>query len=176
MKPEARENIRYPKIAAELKQMVDVDQAMRERALQEEDFWDYEIDAKNTARLKEIIKEIGLPSAEKVGMIAANDAWLLAQHADRDIAFQITYLELMKAARPTKEEKRHIAYLEDRIRVNQKRGQLYGTQFRQKDGQHVPCPIEDPENIDARRAAVGIGPLSEQIEHMYEKYPVPEKK
>jgi hypothetical protein len=64
-----------------------------------------------------------------------------------------------------------VAYLTDRVCINRGRGQLYGTQFTQEDGRHIPRTIEDEANIDARRAEVGMGPLSEQIQHMYNKYP-----
>jgi hypothetical protein len=64
----------------------------------------------------------------------------------------------------------------DRVCVNRGRGQLYGTQFTQEDGKHIPRTIEDEANIDARRAEVGMGPLSEQIELMYQKYPMGDEK
>jgi hypothetical protein len=69
-----------------------------------------------------------------------------------------------------------VAYLTDRVCVNRGRGQLYGTQFTQEDGKHIPRTIEDEANIDARRAEVGMGPLSEQIELMYQKYPMGDEK
>ncbi len=51
------ENISSPNIAIEIKRMVDVDQAMRERS-GEDDFWDEKIDARNTERMKKIAREI----------------------------------------------------------------------------------------------------------------------
>lgn len=165
------ENILFPNIALEIKAMIEVDQDMRERCNTDEDAWDDEIDIRNTARMKEIVAEIGWPTASKVGKQIASDAWLLVQHADRDVEFQEQCLTLMKSESSEEVERRDIAFLEDRIRVNKKRGQLYGTQFRQINGKHVPLPIEDEQNIDARRAEMGMGTLAERIEEMYKKYP-----
>lgn len=169
------ESIRFPQIAQELKAMVDVDQEMRERS-QIENFWDKTIDVKHTERMKEIVADIGWPTVSKVGMQGASNAWLLVQHADHDVDFQEHCLQLMKDAPVGEVDVTHIAYLTDRVRVNCGRGQLYGTQFTQEDGKHLPRAIEDEANIDVRRAEVGLGPLSEQIELMYQRYPMGDEK
>lgn len=168
------ENISFPQIAAEIQTMVDVDQAMRERS-EEDDFWDEGVDSRNTARMKEIVEEIGWPTVSKVGKEAASSAWLLVQHADHDVAFQLHCLQLMQEASSSEVDRTDIAYLVDRVRVNQGQGQLYGTQFTQENNQHIPRPIEDEEDVDERRAEIGMGPLSEQIQHMYNKYPFKEE-
>jgi len=165
------ESVAFPQIAAEMQRMVEVDQAMRKMTGADAS-WDGEVDVRNTARMKEIVADIGWPTTSKVGPEGASNAWLLVQHADHDVDFQEYCLGLMKEASPADVDKTDIAYLEDRVRVNRGRGQLYGTQFRQENNKHVPRPIEDEENVDARRAALGMGPLSEQVEHMYKKYPL----
>ena len=50
--------------------------------------------------------------------------------------------------------------------------QIYGTQFRQVDGKHVPKDIEDIEHVNERRKAMGLDTLEENIERMYKKYPI----
>jgi hypothetical protein len=45
----------------------------------------------------------------------------------------------------------HLAYLEDRARVNAGRPQLYGTQFTVTDGEFGPYTIEDPQRLEERR-------------------------
>jgi len=163
---------RVAKIAKEISEMCEVDQSMRKRDLEgEEDAWDDSFDINNTKKMKRIVEEIGWPTISKVGESASYDAWLLVQHSDHDVGFQIQCLELMKSAPNGDVSKENIAFLEDRVRVNQGRGQLYGTQFFQKDGQHIPQPIEDEENVDVRRASMGMGTLAERIAEMYEKYP-----
>ena len=49
--------------------------------------------------------------------------------------------------------------------VAEKRMQVYGTQFTAGRSGPEPQPIEDPEGVDERRAAVGLEPLAEYQEH-----------
>ncbi|GEM_PF-522232 len=121
------------------------------------------IDAKNTARMKEIVKQHGWPGKRLVGTDGATAAWLLVQHADKDPVFQKHCLELMKAA-PKGEIRMHdIAYLTDRVLVNEGKKQIYGTQFIFKNGKPVPQPIEDEANVDKRRKEAGLPPLAEAM-------------
>ena len=39
--------------------------------------------------------------------------------------------------------------------------QVYGTQFREANGEMAPFPIEDEQHVDERRAKVGLQPLAE---------------
>jgi hypothetical protein len=66
---------------------------------------------------------------------------------------------------------RHLAYLEDRVRTAEGRPQLYGTQFTRVVLQYryEPLPIEDPERVDDRGAAVGLGPLAGYAAHFNER-------
>lgn len=164
------ETMLYPQIALELAEMVRVDQDMRERSQKEEGFWDYEIDKKNTERMKEIIAEIGWPTRTKVGEEGMKDAWLLVQHADHDVEFQRQCLVLMHAENPGEVRKRDIAYLTDRIRVNEGNLQVYGSQFDDEGGVFTPKPIEDEERVDERRKEMELGTLEEGVAEMHEKY------
>src|SRR4051812_39429466 len=111
-------------IAAELLAMSEVDQAMR-NAYQITNEWDTTVDEINTARLKEIIEEKGWPSISMVGKKAAVAAWTLAQHADKDPAFQEKCLALMKELPEDEVVLWNIALFEDRVRMNTGRPQLY---------------------------------------------------
>lgn len=55
----------------------------------------------------------------------------------------------------------HLAYLEDRVRVNAGQPQLYGTQYTVTDESIRPCPIEDPGRLDERRAQAGLEPFAD---------------
>ena len=44
--------------------------------------------------------------------------------------------------------------------------QRFGTQFHTVDGEFVPLPIEDPDNLDARRQSVGLPPMAEYTKQM----------
>ena len=127
------------------------------------------IDTKSTARMKEIIAKHGWPGKSLVGEDGANTAWLLVQHADKDVAFQKQCLALLEKAYKAGEAKeRDYAYLFDRVAVAEGKPQRYGTQF--KDGK--PQPIEDEANVDARRKAIGLNTMAEykqDMERMYGK-------
>jgi hypothetical protein len=143
-------------LADELVQMGERDQEMRNSQK-----WDAEVDIRNTQRLKQIIREIGWPSISKVGREAANYAWLLAQHADHDVAFQRDCLHLMQQSM-NDVDATTVAYLEDRVRVNEGRPQLYGTQYYEDEqGVFGPKPIEQPDEVDERRKVVGLEPLAQ---------------
>jgi hypothetical protein len=118
------------------------------------------IDEANTARLAELIARHGWPGRTLVGEDGAHAAWLLAQHADPQS--QPIFLDLLRAAVAAGEASaRDLAYLEDRVRVHAGQPQRYGTQFI-RDAQGLRAsPIEDPENLDQRRACVGLGPFAD---------------
>jgi len=159
------EIIKYPEIAQELRVRRDKDQEMRERSMQNGGIIETEeddmVDIENTNRMKEIVNEIGWPTISKVGKEGSFDAWLLVQHADHDVEFQMQCLDLMKAEPEGEVNPVNIAYLEDRTRVNNGEPQIYGTQFYEHQGYYGPRPIEDQEHVDERREALGLEPMQE---------------
>jgi hypothetical protein len=155
-------NESFQAIGAEIIAMSEADQAMRKSEV-----WDASVDERNTARMRQIVAEIGWPTISKVGPQASQMAWLLVQHADRDRDFQRACLVLMRTQPAEEVDAQNIAYLEDRVRVGEGRPQLYGTQFHANEqGELEPFPIEDQEQVDARRAEVGLGTLAEYAEQM----------
>lgn len=146
-------NRKNKKLAQDILAMVHRDQDMRKRGK-----WDVSVDKRNTKRLKEIIRKYGLPTISLVGKTAADGAWLLAQHADLDVKFQKRILALMENAVVRKEaDKKHLAYLTDRILVNTGQPQLYGTQFfTNKNGVLGPHPIRDAARLAMRRKKSGL--------------------
>ncbi|GHF55552.1 hypothetical protein GCM10010218_41360 [Streptomyces mashuensis] len=121
--------------------------------------------ARHGDRLNEIMDAYGWPTARLVGEDAARAAWLVAQHADRQLDVQRRALELLGGAVADGEAApRDLAFLLDRTRVNEGREQVYGTQIAGiADGAPVPWPCEDPERMDARRAEVGIEPYAAYV-------------
>lgn len=120
---------------------------------------------RNAVRLLEIVEDVGWPGSSLVGGDGAEAAWLIAQHAIGDPPLQRRCLALLEAAAEAGEAPRwQAAYLDDRIRVFEGRTQRFGTQLDAGgDGEPVPFPIEDPEGVDQRRAAIGLEPLAEQL-------------
>lgn len=153
--------------------MVDLDQAMRHKNLKDEEYWEEKVDRHNTAHLKRIVADIGWPTVSKVGKRASSGAWLIAQHVDNvDRVFQRKCLWMMRACDAREVRLDDVAYLEDRVRLNNGQKQLYGTQFIQVDGKHVLRPIHDRAHVDRRRKAMGLGTLRQGIAMMYRKYPM----
>jgi len=134
-----------------------------------------EIDARNTAWMKEVVDKHGWPGKSLVGKDGAMRAWLLVQHADQDRAFQKRCLPLLAGAvKKGEASPEHLAYLTDRVKVADKEKQVYGTQFHEVDGKMEPYPIEDEANVDKRRKDVGLQALAEYrklIEEMYKPKP-----
>jgi membrane dipeptidase len=176
--PKTDPAIKLPAVRDELKEMFRVDQEMRTRVIAGGATPDRKlveellaIDDKHTSRMKEIVKEHGWPGKSLVGDEGARNAWLLVQHADRDRPFQKQCLELLREAVAKKEAAgNHLAYLMDRVLVGEGKKQIYGTQYITKDGKMQPQPIEDPDNVDKRRAEVGMGTLAEYEKRLREVY------
>jgi hypothetical protein len=158
--------MRQREIADEIIHMAEADQRMRKSG-----DWDDSLDQKNTERLKEIVKENGWPTRSKVGKDASFYSWLLVQHADHDVAFQKACLDMMKREKDGEVDKNGIAYLEDRVRVNEEKPILYGTQFyRNQAGEMICRPIEDSKNLDSRRKSMGLEPFAEYEKYMRDTY------
>lgn len=164
-----------PRLRAELLERRDQDQRLRRELVREmnsEDGVDpalgdsvAALDRRNTARMKEILATYGWPGEALVGADGSRAAWVLVQHGDQDPSFQKLALELLGAAVEAGQASgRDLAFLTDRVRKHDGRPQVYGTQTEVVDCRRVPYRIEDPDGVDRRRAAVGLGPLQEYLE------------
>lgn len=119
--------------------------------------WDKRIYQKNVNDFKKLIKQHGWPHISLVGKRAAKEAWFLSQHADIDKKFQEQCLKLMRqSAQRNEAEKKYFAYLTDRIRVNKKQQQLYGTQWFEIHKEMKVLPIAKIKTLDERRKAVNL--------------------
>jgi hypothetical protein len=149
-------------LATEILAMADEDQRMRSEVAANARQWDASVDGRNARRMRAIISEIGWPTTSKVGPQAEHMAWLLVQHAE--LEFQKECFALM-AREPADEVcPRHLAYLEDRIRVRDGLPQRYGTQLQQSGDGWELLPTLDPEDLDARRRAVGLEPIDAYLD------------
>lgn len=167
--------------AADLAAMAGADQALRKRL----NFLDMHtpeqkklyrhtalVDRTNTATLRVLIDRCGWPSKAVHGEAAVGHAWLLAQHADHDRAFQKKVLTLIEQAAAASAEgvNRNIAYLTDRIAVAEKRPQPYGTQMKQRSDNTCDLefePLDDRAAVEARRAKLGM-PTLDDYKRMFE--------
>ncbi|CAN5459860.1 hypothetical protein BH10PSE14_BH10PSE14_38970 [soil metagenome] len=137
-------------------------------------FWPRQchIDNDNTAWLKTIVAQGAWPIVSRDGDEAANDAWLLAQHADQDPVFQKTVLALIAPLVAKKEALgKNYALLFDRVATAEHRPQRYGTQSGAgKDGCLAVDPVEDHAGLDARRATMGLDSLAAYGQRLSQAY------
>ncbi|MGH8037722.1 MAG: DUF6624 domain-containing protein [Stenotrophomonas sp.] len=147
------------RIAEELIAMEEKDQEVR--SAQKVDVNEVlRVDAQNTHRLNEIMTSMGWPRISVVGKKAADAAALLALHADRHPQFQRRALELMQPLVETKEaDPEQFAYLWDRTHIPQR----FGTQGGCVGTAWLPDEVEDPAQVESRRAAMGMRPLSDYV-------------
>lgn len=118
-----------------IKEMADVDQKSRKMARQHiektgENFsvynlMIYSIDGIHQQRIKQIIKEGGYPSHQKIGEEGMKHFWIIIQHQDMDVKLQRECLDNCDFDPIEK------AYLTDRVLINEGGEQIYGTQFPQ---------------------------------------------
>jgi len=121
-----------------------------------------EMFVRHADRLEELLTDGRWPTVARVGPDASRAAWLIAQHADTQVHLQRQAVRLLRAAVQNDEAPpRELAFLEDRLAVNEGRFQVYGTQIADVvEGRPVPWPSIDPDNLDQRRAEVGIESFS----------------
>lgn len=117
-----------------------------------------DVDRLNLIKMKAIVEQFGWPTKNLVGDKASHLAWLLVQHADKDVKFQEFCLRLIKkAVKNNQADKKEIAYLTDRILVNKNKPQVYGTQFyKDKTGKLIPRPVVNIKAFDKRRKRMGL--------------------
>jgi hypothetical protein len=115
------------------------------------------IDQDNTAWLKAALARRGWPLISRDGKDADNQAWLLVQHADMDPAWQAQVLAQLTDLAPKGETNvKNYAYLFDRVAMKHGGPQRYGTQGHCV-GAGKWSPFDDePGDLDARRATVGL--------------------
>lgn len=146
----------------ELLQLLEEDQAERLEGA------DLGGDAPRTERLAEIIAAHGWPGYSLVGEEAEDAAWAIAQHSDHDVDFQKTALQALTAAAGAGDASPgNLAYLTDRIAVNDGTDQTYGTQIAcTDDGPQPVVPISDEASVDDRRADASLPPIADYYAEM----------
>jgi|SRR5688572_4860678 len=161
-------------LKAELLSRVATDQAVRERLVEamragaEPDtalFMEMRaIDSSNALWLRDAVARHGWPERDAIGNDGARAAFLLVQHADHDTAFQAAMLPALDAAfRRGQADGGSVALLTDRLAVARGEPQIYGSQTTSRDGRIVFEPIADSAGVDARRAQMGLPPLSDYM-------------
>lgn len=168
---------RYSQIATVLETIHDDDQyyRMQLNTLQEKyghdseeikAHWEIinEKDSINLVKVENILDEHGWLGWDQVGHKGNRALFLVIQHAG--IETQEKYLPMLREAVKTGDAAPSaLALLEDRVALRQGKKQIYGSQIGtdQETGEYFVSPLQDPDNVDKRRAEVGLGPIQEYI-------------
>jgi hypothetical protein len=136
-----------------------------------------EKDSINLIRVKQILDQYGWLGADVVSDQGNSTLFLVIQHSDQ--ATQEKYLPMMReAVKNGKAKGSSLALLEDRVALGQGKRQIYGSQISRdpETQEYYISPLEDPDNVDKRRSEVGLGPLSEYVNHWQIKWDVEQYK
>ncbi len=135
-----------------------------------------EKDSVNLIKVTKILDQYGWLGPDVVGNEGNSTLFLVIQHSDMKI--QEKYLPMMREAVKNHHARASsLALLEDRVALKEGRKQIYGSQIGYgPDEKMFISPLEDPDNVDKRRAEVGLGPLAEYVQHWNIKWDVEEYK
>ena len=116
----------------------------------------------NADLLEEYISQYGWPFPTKFGEKLHEAAWIIAIHAISRPQLLRKTLDIMAEAL-AKGEGVASAYarLVDRIALYEGRQQIYGTQFFPSPMGFYAKDLKDPENVDKRRAEIGLATFLE---------------
>lgn len=127
-------------------------------------------DSALTERLREIVATRGWPDVDHVGREAVHAAFLIVQHSADHAFLEELLPRIERDARTGALDPQDYAAMLDRVRTNRGEPQIYGTQYSLVDGRMVRDPVEDPANLDRRRAELGLVPIAEYERMLAEFY------
>jgi hypothetical protein len=123
------------------------------------------IDSINLIKVEKILAEYGWLSADIVGEQGNRTLFLVIQHSP-DYKVQQKYLPMMReAVKKGNADSKGLALLEDRVALGEGKKQIYGSQLEMdyKTNLYVLSPLIDPDNVDKRRAEVGLKSIAEYL-------------
>ena len=118
----------------------------------------------NTVKIKKILDEYGWLGADVIGNQGNTTLFLVIQHSDFET--QEKYLPMMREAfQKGNANASDLAFLEDRVALRKGEKQIYGSQIAPdpETGEYIILPLIDPENIDIRRAEVGLSKFQDYV-------------
>lgn len=118
----------------------------------------------NTIKVRKILDEHGWLGDDIIGVQGNTTLFLVIQHSDFET--QKEYLPMMReAVKKGNAKGSDLAFLEDRVALRNGEKQIYGSQIAPdpETGEYIILPLMDPENVDKRRAEVGLGRFQDYI-------------
>lgn len=158
------ENNRCQPFIDSLAAMTERDQAVRNMEWTEETMKLADVvDSTNTAKLKQLIEQYGFPTWELVGQDGQMNAWAIAQHSTEYLPYFLK--QYRKAVEENNATRRELAYLEDRLLVENGRPQIYGTQFLYSvtDSTAYLYATVDMEHLDDRRIVADLYSMEDYL-------------
>ncbi|MBL8511402.1 MAG: hypothetical protein JNM52_07135 [Betaproteobacteria bacterium] len=121
------------------------------------------LDKRNQVELNKVVEKCGWPTGKEYDSKTINAAFYIVQHADLD--FQQKYYQDVRRAYDAGDIPGALfAMFEDRVLIRLGKRQRYGTQSSAEKGASFKLdPIEDPQNVNARRKLMGLPPLNEAV-------------
>jgi hypothetical protein len=123
----------------------------------------------NEKKVRAILDEYGWPTKEMIGEQGNWTICNVIQHSDNEI--RIKYLPMMReAVKDKKLAPRFLVRAEDRIATERGDLQIYGGQmkFYPETKSFNVWPVLGPENVDKRRAEIGLGPIAEFLKNRFD--------
>lgn len=121
-------------------------------------------DSINQIAVKFILDNYGWLGSDIIGEQGNRTLFLVIQHSNPPT--QEKYLPIMRdAVKKGKANGSSLALLEDRFALSQGKMQIYGSQLWQDSSGMFVQPIEDVENVDKRRALIGLQPMAEYLKN-----------
>ncbi|MFD1284318.1 DUF6624 domain-containing protein [Mesonia ostreae] len=123
-----------------------------------------EKDSINLIKIQNILDERGWLGSDVIGRQGNSTLFLVIQHSDLEI--QEKYLPMMRdAVDEGNARASSLALLEDRVALRKGEKQIYGSQIGRdpETGEFYVSPLIDPENVDKRRAKVGLGSIADYV-------------
>lgn len=121
-------------------------------------------DSINLIKVKLILNRYGWLGPERVGASGSAALFLVIQHSDKET--RRYYLPMMRAAVKNKNAlAKDLALLEDRTSLDYGKKQIYGSQLGrdEKTQKYYVKPLDDPDNVDKRRAKIGLETMAEYL-------------
>jgi len=121
-------------------------------------------DSINIKKVVHILDNYGWLGEDEVGEKGALTLFLVVQHSNQKT--QEKYLPMMaEAVKNGKAKASRLALLEDRVALGQGKKQIYGSQVRKNNTtlKYYVRPLEDPINVNVKRAEVGLSPIEEYV-------------
>ena len=186
-------NVKLPQVAKQVDLMIEHDKSIAKKhielmnqgnksALPEMksliDEWKT-VEEADKVSLKTIFTVFGFLGFSEVGEESSHNFMQMVQLFDNDSTFQKQVLvEMKKHIDKSNANPIEFANMTDRVNLNQEKFQVYGTQLKliEKGTTFEPKPVIDPQNLNKRRAEVGLGTIEEAIAIMNEHFSASLKK